>query len=241
MATKRTLRSNKMDGELEMDREATETELGLLCDQSVDVETENIVTEENQAGTSKAQTSNTDQFAMILNILTESRKEINEKLIESKGELQESRKKLQESRKEFQTYIARINENLRLNKEDIARSLEANKREIKDSRQDMMTSLRRISEELEQKLNEQVTRMNNNSDSLSQRTDSQVRTLTETFSTNQNQFESNLNTLLSDVASLHTQISERQDLLENYLDSTRSEIRVVKNTVDKLQKVNQQV
>jgi hypothetical protein len=32
-------------------------QLGLLCDQPVDVETENIVTEENQAGSSKAQTS----------------------------------------------------------------------------------------------------------------------------------------------------------------------------------------
>jgi hypothetical protein len=137
MATKRTLRSNKMDDELEMDREATETELGLLCDRPVDVETENIVTEENQAASSKAQISNTDQFAMILNMLTESRKEINEKLIESKRELQESRK-------EFQTDIARINENLRVKKEEIARSLEANKREIKDSRQDMVTSLRRI-------------------------------------------------------------------------------------------------
>jgi hypothetical protein len=71
MTTKRTLRSNNMDGELEMGREAMETELGLLCDQPVDVERDNIVTEENQAGTSKAQTSNTYQFAMILNILTE--------------------------------------------------------------------------------------------------------------------------------------------------------------------------
>jgi hypothetical protein len=83
--------------------------------------------------------------------------------------------------------------------------------------------------------------MNNNLDSLSQRTDSQVRTLTETIKTNQNQCESNRKTLRNDVASLHNQMSERQDLLENNLDSTRSEIRVVKNTVDKLQKVNQRV
>jgi hypothetical protein len=41
-----------------------------------------------------------------------------------------------------------------MSKEEIARSSEANKKEIKDSRQDMVTSLRRISEELEQKLNE---------------------------------------------------------------------------------------
>jgi hypothetical protein len=74
MATKRRLRSNKMDSEIEMDREATETELDLPCDQTVHVETENIVTEQNQAGTSKAQTLKADQFAMILKLLTESRK-----------------------------------------------------------------------------------------------------------------------------------------------------------------------